>query len=131
MVPLLQNSPNLSKIYLGGNRNLNSECFGLLVTALDGKSVEELFISSCNITADISALETYNLPKLQILNLNYNNIGREGCITLSNLLQKEGCTLTKVHLDSTGMGDEEANILATSLENNTSLRELHLLLFEN
>ena len=55
-----------------------------------------------------------------------NNIGREGCITISNLLQQEGSTLTEVYLLGTSMGDEEAELLATSLKHNTTLESLYL-----
>ena len=83
MIPFLRNSPNLSILFLGGNEDFNSECFEVLVSALDGKSVRDLYLYGCNIT-DISALDTYDLPNLQTLDLDGNNIGREGCITISN-----------------------------------------------
>ena len=92
---------------------------------LEIKSLNSLYISCCGIT-NISALETYNLQDLQYLNLSGNNIGREGCITISNLLQQEGSTLTEVLLLGTGMGDEEAELLATSLKHNTTLESLYL-----
>ena len=57
--------------------------------------------------------------------MDYNNIGREGCIIISNLLQKEGSTLAHLHLEWTGIGDEEAEVLAYSLQNNTTLSILH------
>ena len=88
MYPLLHNSPNISSLYLSGNRNFNSECFAVLVQALHGgplggRSLEKLFIDSNNLT-DISALDRYNLPNLQTLSLNYNNMGR-----CSNFKMKE------------------------------------------
>ena len=42
MVPLLQNSPILSNINFSHNINFNSECFQVLVSALNGKPVEKL-----------------------------------------------------------------------------------------
>ena len=42
------------------------------------------------------------------------------------MLQHEGSTLTHLNLASTGMGDEEAEILADSLKDNTTLKELNL-----
>ena len=124
MLPFIQNSPNLSAIHFGGDSNFNSECFKVLISALHNRRVEELGFVDCNIR-DISVLERHKLPNLTNLYLNCNIIGRNGCITISNLLQKEGSTLTKVVLISTGMGDEEAELLATALKHNTSLKELH------
>jgi len=125
IIPLLQNCPHLTTLFMSANTNIDTECFELVLSALDGKSMEELFISSCNIT-DISALDRYNLPHLKQLNLNWNKIGREGCIILSNLLQQEGSTLTTLYLRDTGMGDQEADIIAASLKHNTKLKELYL-----
>jgi len=125
MLPFLLNSPNLSNIDFSRNNNFNSECFELLVSTLNGKAVKELYFYDCNIT-NISALDTYNLPNLKEVNLGNNNIGRDGCITISNLLQKKGSTLAKVVLINTGMGDEEAELLASSLKHNTSLKELYI-----
>jgi len=150
MIPFFEDSPNLSQINLGRNRNINTECFELLVQRLDGKSVANLCCQDCNIN-DISSLEVYNLsnllnlklsgnsiesisaldtaytlPNLQRLNLGRNNIGRDGCIILSNLLQREGSPLSVLILEHTNMGDEEAEIIATSLKHNTTLQTLDL-----
>ena len=128
MVPFLQNSPNLSSFDLGGNNNMNTDCFVLLVQTLHGKPLEGKFalsICNCNI-ANISALDRYTLPNLQRLTLSGNNIGREGCITLSNMLVREDSNLSYLHLDGTGIDDEGAELLAASLENNTKLHTLCL-----
>jgi len=125
IIPLLQNSPQFTSLWLAGNRRIDSECFEVLVRTLEGKSVKDLFFYQCNIT-DITALDRYNLPKLQTLNLNGNKIGREGCITISNLLQKEGSTLKTLYLRDMGIGDKEAKIIAASLKHNKKLQELYL-----
>ena len=70
MIPFLQNCP-LSTLFMGRNTNINTECFEILVSALDGKSIKELYFYNNNIT-DITALNRYNLPKLQTVNLNGN-----------------------------------------------------------
>ena len=124
MIPLLQNSPQLKDICFDSNHNFDTECFELVIQT-SHTTVEGLDLFNCNIT-DISALETYDLPNLQRLTLNYNIIGREGCITLSNLLQQKGSNLTHLFLASTGIGDEEAELLATSLKHNTKLETLSL-----
>ena len=126
MIPFLQNSPNLSMLYLAGNSNINTECFEVLISALEGRSLQELYLYSCNIK-DISALETYNLPNLESLSLtDSNKLGREGIISLSNQIQKEGSTLKVLDLDDTDIGDEGAEILAASLKQNTKLEKLSL-----
>jgi len=127
MVTFLQNSPNLSNISFDRNNNINTDCFELVVQILHGRSLDgrnlefKLSFSKCGIT-NISALDRYALPNIQDLELSGNNIGREGCITISNLLQQEGSNLKYLDLSDTGMGDGEAELLATSLENNTKLR---------
>jgi len=127
MVPFLQNSPELKELDLSENTRINTECFELLVVqTLHYSSIRELFFYQCNNIEDISALATYNLPYLQYLNLNGSRIGNEGCSILSNLLQRESTTLKKLILSSTGMGDDEAEIIATSLKNNTQLETLHM-----
>ena len=125
MVPFLQNSPHLSSLLMGGISNINTDCFELVISVLDGKSIEVLSFSGCNI-GDISALDRYNLPCLQKLILNENNIGREGCIAISKLLQKEGSTLTHLYLQYTGIDDEGAEILAAALNHNNKLGYLDL-----
>ena len=126
MIPFLQNSLtlNLSTLFMGGN-NINPECFGVLVSALNGTSMEKLYFLNCNIT-DISALETYTLPRLKELILNGNHVGRDGCRILSNLLQKDRSTLEELYLINTGINDEGAELLAASLKKNTTLKKLHL-----
>jgi len=125
IVPFLQNSPNLSFLYFGGNRRIDTECFELVLSALNEKAVRELYFYGCNIT-DITALDRYSLPNLQQLILNGNKIGGEGCIAISNLLQKEGSTLATLRLRDMNMGDDGAKIIAASLKHNTTLKELYL-----
>ena len=123
MTAFLESSPNLSHIRFFNN--FNTECFEALISALDGKPVKDLSLVECDIQ-DISALQTYKLPNLTHLNLNQNNIGRDGFITISNMLQHEGSTLTYLVLANSGMRDKEAEILADSLKDNTTLKELNL-----
>jgi len=124
MVPFLHNSPELDEISIARNENLNSECFEVLISALNGTSMEKLCCYDCNIE-DISALDRNNLPNLQYLSLSGNDIGRDGCITISNLLQKEDSGLKKLFLFDTDMGNEEAEIIATSLKRNDTLKVLY------
>jgi len=125
MVPLLQGSPNLLFLYLGKNPHFNTECFELLISALDESNIDTLCVEYCNIE-DISALDRYALPNIEYLQLSGTNIGREGCITLANLLQKEASKLVRLDLEQTDIDDEGAEILANSLKNNNTLKILLL-----
>jgi len=126
VIPFLENSPQLTTIMMDWNTSINTESFELVVRALHNNT-RELLLSfcGCRIT-DISVLDTYALTNLRQLNLNRNNIGREGCVTLSNMLQKGGSTLKNLFIIDTGMGDEEAEIIAASLKNNNTLEKLYL-----
>ena len=125
IIPLLQNSPQFTSLWLAGNRRIDSECFEVLVSALNGTSFKELYFYSCNIT-DISVLGRHNLPNLHTLNLDENKIGRGGCITLANILQRDDTRLKNLYLDNTSIDDEGVEILATSLKHNTALESLSL-----
>ena len=150
MVPFLKNSPNLHRINLGFNNNINTEGFEVLINALDGGPIEGLYLDSCNIK-DISVLGNCTLPhlhelhlernslrnmgnissleqytNLKQLHLEDNNIGREGCIVIGNLLEKEGSSLHYLDLDQNNIDDEGAEILAASLKHNNSLTSLYL-----
>jgi len=74
---------------------------------------------------NISSLEYYT--HLKELHLDGNDIGRDGCMVISKLLQKEDSSLRVLSLNSTSMGDDEAEILASSLQHNTKLTDLSLL----
>ena len=127
MGQFLHNSPELNELIIGFNDWLNSICFEYVLQLLVCRGgIQKLNFVSANIT-DISALETYKISCLQELNLSYNNIGREGIMILSNLLQQGDSSLTKLNISSTGSGDEEAEIIATALKHNTKLTELHFM----
>ena len=125
MTPLLQDCRKISILYLCGNDRINSECFEVLISALNETSITNLVFDSC--ITDISALDKYTLPLLEELNLGSNNIGKDGCITISNLIQKEGSTLKEVFLASTGIDDEGVEILANSIKHNATLESLGLI----
>ena len=72
----------------------------------------------------MSALENYtNLEHLYLMSC---DIGREGCIVINNLLQKEDSSLYYVELESNDIDDEGAEILAASLKHNNTLVTLYL-----
>ena len=148
MVPFLGNSQTLSELDLSSNTNITAEAFEVLINALDGKCIKELKLDRCsidnisalgnrtlphlrtlhlihnNISGGVSALE--NHTKLCTLSLQHNNIGREGCLAIANLLQKEDSMLKELNLDANDIDDEGAEILATSLKRNDTLYDLRL-----
>ena len=83
-----------------------------------------IFIWASTTYAVYNSMENYT--NLEVLYLSNNKIGREGCRSISKLLQKEGTRLNHLDLDSTNVGNEEAEILANSLRNNASLKTLEL-----
>ena len=126
MVPFLKRAQNISMLEISDNQNINTECFNLLVEALQiGGTIKILWLESCNID-DITALEQYFLPRLRELGLCSNNIQRfpslenytnleelwlqestvgiEGCRSIAKLLQKDGSNMEHLHLDSTDIG---------------------------
>ena len=149
MVPFLKKARNLSKLDIGHNGAINSECVRMLVGALQiGGAIEELWLESCDID-DITALEHHPLPRLRILDLDRNNIqsfpssmenytnleerylrnnkiGVKGCQSIARLLEKDASNLKELNLYSNNLGDEEAEIIANSLKCNTSLMDLYL-----
>jgi len=125
MLPFIQNSSNLSILNFGPNDDFDSECFDLLIRSLQDTFITDLNFHYCNIT-DLSVLDKYNLPNLRLLCLVGNIIGKEGCITISNLLQKEGTTLGCLILMDAGIDDEGAEMIASSLKHNTTLEVIAL-----
>ena len=113
MIPFLEKSQKLVAINVGGDKNINSEYFRLIVEALDGGFIRMLRSGGCAID-NISALEQCILPHLEVLNLenNYiesipsleeytnlielslkvNNTGMEGCRSLILLLESTHLT---------------------------------------
>ena len=74
---------------------------------------------------NMSALENYtNLEHLYLMSC---GIGREGCIVISNLMQKEDSRLKVLNLDFNDIDDEGAEILTASLKHNNSLKHLSLI----
>ena len=125
MVPFLRKAANLSTLQFDGNHNINTDCFEILIRELDGRSIKELRFYDCKIT-DLSALERYDLSNLEQLDLGRNKIGREGCRTLSNILQSNESSLKFLCIPHTGIDDEGVEIIVNSLKHNTKLRALCL-----
>lgn len=83
-----------------------------------------LYLDRNNIQ-NISSLEHYT--RLEELYLEGNDIGEAGLVVISKLLKNEDSCLRTLDMNATGMGDDEAEMLADSLKYNTTLKELSLL----
>ena len=147
VTPFLRRCPCLSELDIDGNNDVKTEGFELLVDSLKGGSIEELRVEMCGV-GSIIALERNslpclrnldlggnnitripsldNLPKLESLFLDRNEIDLDGYHAIAKLLQKRESTLTLLSLCSTGMCDKGANIIAKSLRSNTKLRTLEM-----
>ena len=66
-----------------------------------------------------------HLP-IEVLNLSYNNISKDGLKKLSKLLYEEKCTLQKLNLSNNLIGDDGCTILSDGISNNTTLISLNL-----
>jgi hypothetical protein len=123
MVPFLQNASNLKKLDVGNN-DIGSEGFALMWRALCDRPITHLKFSSCRIKS--IAIDGDCIPlNLRELRLTNNEIN-DGCRELAKLLQGRDSKLEKLDLKNNRIDDEGVAILVNALENNTSLRELHL-----
>lgn len=147
MVLFLRNSPNLTLLNLYNNHNIDTDCFRLIVEALDGSSVERLNFGCCGIS-DITALANCDLPhlkeiyfrensicripslenytSLESLDVGKNKIGNAGCREFAKLLANNSSSLDQMKLHHNAISNEGAEIIADSLKHNTTLRRLIL-----
>ena len=129
------------------NGEINIVCFRLLLDMLQGGSIQRLRLRNCNIDS-IDAFEHYTLPNLchlsldsnalhsipsfegythlEHLSLEGNWIGRREYPSIAKLLQKQSPPIKSLDLTFTGMCDPEAELVAESLKQNTSLNYLRL-----
>lgn len=112
---------------------MNVECTEMFASALEGcnnSSLERIELD-CNEIDDepagelIAALNSRhcNLAKLSLLG---NNIGRNGCGALGNLLQNPLCKLKELYLNRNSIDDECVTVLVHALANNTTLEKLDM-----
>ena len=86
------------------------------INLLNIKNLKILNCQICNIN---------HLP-LDILNLSYNNISKDGLKKLAKLLSGEKCSLTKLNLSNNLIGDDGCIILSEGVSKNKSLISLNL-----
>mmetsp|Transcript_24978 Transcript_24978/g.42799 ORF Transcript_24978/g.42799 Transcript_24978/m.42799 type:complete len:476 (-) Transcript_24978:144-1571(-) len=146
MVRYLKKS-NLTVLEISHNESINTVCFELLLGSLSGGCIESLRLRCCDIDS-IAAFENCTLPHLRLLNIDQNKIhsipsfrtcknlehlslegnwiGRRGYSSVAKLLQEENPPVRYLDLTFTGMRDAEAELVASSLKQNTSLNHLRL-----
>mmetsp|Transcript_26940 Transcript_26940/g.39388 ORF Transcript_26940/g.39388 Transcript_26940/m.39388 type:complete len:440 (-) Transcript_26940:101-1420(-) len=123
MVPLLHSTSTLQLLNLD-NSNIQSEGFNILFRALRNSPICSLECKGC----DIDSIEIGDdFPRnLQQLWIDDNNINADGCREVAKLLQGGDATLLTLSLSNNRIGDDGVEILASVLQNNTSLKYLDL-----
>ena len=94
----------LSRTKFSHNANFNAECFQLVVGALNGGSIEQLYFCCCHID-DITALESANLPQLKYLDFSGNNVIQ----TLSSLNDYSNLKVLDLSANCTGKKSYSVN----------------------
>lgn len=111
---------------LGGHLGISAvtPCFAR------SKNLMRITITYCNAADDVCAKFVSGIkgmhPKLGLLNLSCNSIGKKGCEAVSALLQDPNCNLTYVDLGSNEIDGTCAKILSDSLKYNNKLTSLQL-----
>ena len=143
MAQLLSNSPNLTHLDLTGNNVMDSDCFRVVVEALDGGPITHLCCECCNIH-DLSVLSTCTLPQLEVLLMENNGVASLPYLgNLSNLKRLDLCNnriqtieissleeltnLEELIMDQNNIGNEGCKEVAKLLQHErSSLRRLIL-----
>ena len=125
MVPFLMNANNLQRLDLS-DTNIQSEGFNALFRALRDSPIAKLKCENCGIES--IEVDAERFPKqLSALNLDQNNfINAAGCHEIAKLLQRRDATLSTLSLYNNDIDDGAVDILANSLQNNSSLCHLFL-----
>jgi len=129
--PFFEDNTNLRRLDVS-SCTMNVECTRMFAKALEvcnDRSLERIELD-CNEIDDepageiIAALNRHrNLVKLSLLG---NNIERNGCVALGNLLQNPTCKLKELYLNRNSIDDECVTVLVNALANNTILEKLDL-----
>ena len=124
MVPFLQNSNNLTSLWIDKN-NMQSEGFNLLLRALRDSPIQRLYCNKCGIES--IAVDSNHIPRnLRRFSLHGNCINADGCREIAKLLQGGDATLEHLDLDQNQIDDDGVEILVDALQSNTSLETLDL-----
>ena len=110
---IIKKNKNLKSLVIS-HRPIFKECFNLSIS-----NIQNVKLINCQ-------LSYINHLPLDILNLSYNNISKDGLKKLSKLLSEEKCTLTKINLSNNYIGDDGCTILSEGIAKNNSLISLNL-----
>ena len=107
-----------------------------MVTSIQSSNQESLFINKDIVLDGSDLLQNVQWStlvdglgkflQLKTLNLSNNNIGRDGCSALANLLENDNSPLESLLLDRNQVDDECISILCNGLRNNKTLTKLAL-----
>ncbi|KAK1732245.1 leucine-rich repeat protein [Skeletonema marinoi] len=129
LVPLLENDSNLSRLTF--DNFIGLQCAHNIALMLGQQSTlkylnfEETNLMDEMLVEIVAALSSQ--PQLEELDLGYNNIGRDGCVALGNVLQGlKNPNLTNLHLENNAIDDEGLHALVSGLKNCHNLTSFHL-----
>lgn len=111
-----------------GVEGLKKLCESMLKNA-DKQSVQKLFLDGCDITNEgISILSNFlaNYPKLDYLDLRWNQIQASGMKLLATALVNPNCSVTCLNLEGTGLEKEGGDEIGNMLLSNHTLKHLSL-----
>lgn len=134
MVPLLEGNCNLTTLCVSNSR-IGDEGVQLLASALsscDSHMLESIALCNCSIDAGepfeefLYALYQDDVSTLRKLNLNGNNIGRNGCAAIGKMLADRRCNLKTLHLKNNRVDDVGIVLLTERLAHNQKLERLDI-----
>ena len=96
------------------NSTIHNRCFSVNIS-----NVINVKINHCE-------LLSINYFPIDVLNISYNNISKDGIKHLAELLSDEKCTLAKLNLSNNLIGDEGTIILSQGICKNNSLIAINL-----
>ena len=124
---------SLQKLHISYNDLQSEGVIALSQMLLHNKTITALSISDISSSETITTEAWIQLfqvlrqhPTLSILNINHNNLGREGLITLGECLYHNK-TITELGARKCGLTDDVLNAMATNLSHeSSSLREIYI-----
>ena len=132
MRPFFETNSSLVSLELVGCNNFAAKGCRLLSLALGNcasNSLKHVSLANCGLGDSqlvdvIAALDMH--PRINILTLDGNIMGRNACMALLNLIQLSATELSVLELDGSTIGDEGMRLLAPALAESVTLKELYV-----